>query len=345
MSFETIKWQNGYIKLIDQTKLPEKLAYLKCRDIKSLHHAIKMLKVRGAPAIGIAAALGVYLGVKDFKGNTSGFRKCLKDTVDYIGSSRPTAVNLFWALKRMQRVFEENKDKGIERIKKLLFREAMAIIGEDKLTCRKMATFGAALIENNDSILTHCNAGSLATFDYGTALGVLYKAKEQKKRFRVFLDETRPLLQGSRLTAWELLRHKIDATLICDNMAADVMKRGLVNKVFVGADRITANGDVANKVGTYSVACLARAHKIPFYVVAPISTFDMDLKSGEDIPIEFRKSDELIWIKGIQIAPRDIKTYNPAFDVTPHQFVTAIITDTGIFKPPYEKSLLRLKKL
>ncbi len=345
MSFETIKWQNGYIKLIDQTKLPEKLAYLKCRDIKSLHHAIKMLKVRGAPAIGIAAALGVYLGVKDFKGNTSGFRKCLKDTVDYIGSSRPTAVNLFWALKRMQRVFEENKDKGIERIKKLLFREAMAIIGEDKLTCRKMATFGAALIENNDSILTHCNAGSLATFDYGTALGVLYKAKEQKKRFRVFLDETRPLLQGSRLTAWELLRHKIDATLICDNMAADVMKRGLVNKVFVGADRITANGDVANKVGTYSVACLARAHKIPFYVVAPISTFDMDLKSGEDIPIEFRKSDELIWIKGIQIAPRDIKTYNPAFDVTPHQFVTAIITDIGIFKPPYEKSLLRLKKL
>lgn len=344
MKFETIRWRNNQIELIDQTKLPEKLVYLKCRDIKSLHHAIKMLKVRGAPAIGIAAALGVYLGIKDFKGNTPGFRKHLRKVIDYIGSSRPTAVNLFWALKRMQGVFEENEGKGIEKAKNLLFREAMDIIEEDKITCRRMASFGAALIKDNDSILTHCNAGSLATFDYGTALGILYKAKEQKKRFRVFLDETRPLLQGARLTAWELLMHKIDATLICDNMAADIMKRGLVNKVFVGADRITADGDVANKVGTYSVACLARAHRIPFYVVAPVSTFDMNLKSGEDIPIEFRSPDELIWIKGVQIAPKGIKTYNPAFDVTPHKFVTAIITDMGIFRPPYEKSLLRLKK-
>ncbi len=344
MTLETIRWQNGYIKLIDQTKLPEKLVFLKCRDIKSLHDAIKMLKVRGAPAIGIAAALGVYLGIKNFKGGIAGFEKQLNGVIKYIGSSRPTAVNLFWALRRMKSIFDKNKKYPPEKIKKLLFEETTAIIEEDKITCRRMAFYGASLIKNNDSILTHCNAGSLATFDYGTALGVLYKAMEDKKRFRVFFDETRPLLQGARLTAWELLRHKIDATLICDSMAAVVMRKGLVNKVFVGADRIAANGDAANKIGTYSVACLARLHKIPFYVVAPVSTFDMSLESGAKIPIEFRKPHELIWIKGIQVAPKDIKVYNPAFDVTPNELISAIVTDAGIFRPPYKKSLLKIKK-
>ncbi|MBM3254597.1 MAG: S-methyl-5-thioribose-1-phosphate isomerase [Candidatus Omnitrophica bacterium] len=345
MNLETIRWRNGYIELIDQLELPLRLVYVKCKDVESLHHAIKGLRVRGAPAIGIAAGLGVYLGIKDFKGSPAKFEKRLNKVIGYIGSSRPTAINLFWALDRMYRVFEENKDKGVEKIKRLLFREAMGIIEEDRLACRRMASFGATFIKDNDSILTHCNAGALATFDYGTALGVLYKAREQGKRFRVFFDETRPLLQGARLTAWELLRHKIDATLICDNMAAEVMKKGLVNKVLVGADRIASNGDVANKVGTYSVACLSKTHNIPFYVVAPISTFDMSLKSGEDIPIEFRKPEEIIWIKDIQIAPRDIKVYNPAFDVTPHKLITAMITDIGIFKPPYEKGLLKVKRL
>ncbi|MFH0839045.1 MAG: S-methyl-5-thioribose-1-phosphate isomerase [Candidatus Omnitrophota bacterium] len=345
MPIETIKWEKNYIKLIDQTKLPKKLVWLKCKTIEDLHHALRMLKVRGAPLIGIAAGLGVYLGMQDFKGDTKAFKQKLKEIIKYIGSSRPTAVNLFWALKKMQQVFDGNKKLHIAEIKKALFKEAMKLIEEDKYTCRKMAEFGAGLIKNNDSILTHCNAGALATFDYGTALGVLYKAKEQKKRFRVFLDETRPLLQGARLSAWELLRHNIDATLICDNMAADIMRKGLVNKVIVGADRIASNGDAANKIGTYSLAVLAKAHRIPLYVVAPVSTFDMSLKCGDEIPIEFRNPNELIWIEDVQIAPKDIKVYNPAFDVTPHHLISAIVTERGIFKPPYKKNLQVLKRI
>ena len=343
MPIQTIKWNRNKVKLIDQTELPNRLKYVYCRDVKSIWNAIRALKVRGAPAIGIAGALGVVLGIRESRASHyKEFEIELRKVTGYLAKSRPTAVNLFWALERMERVSCENSNKKIYEIKALLLKEALKIIEEDKEVSRKMAEYGVRLLNNGDTVLTHCNAGGLATADYGTALGVIYKAKEMGKKIKVYADETRPLLQGSRLTAWELMKNGIDVTLICDNMAAEVMKEGRIAHVFVGADRIAANGDTANKIGTYGVALLARAHNIPFYVVAPVSTFDLTLKSGDGIPIEERGRDEIIAIFGTRTAPRNVKVYNPAFDVTPARLITAIVTEKGILRPPYKKSISQM---
>ena len=336
MPVKTIFWDNGNIKLIDQMLLPSKLRYISCRDVNSLWNAIKKLQVRGAPAIGIAGALGIILGIKGSKAKTgAAMAREVKKIAKRLASSRPTAVNLFWALARMEWVADANKNKRVSQIKKLLLKEALNIIDEDKKSCRQMARYGSRLIKNGDTILTHCNAGGLATADYGTALGVLFEAKKQGKRIKVFADETRPLLQGARLTTWELMREGIDTTLICDNMAAGLMAKGLIDKVFVGADRIAANGDTANKIGTYNVAVLAKHHRIPFYVVAPLSTFDFNISTGKDIPIEERDGDEVRTLCEKFTAPKNVKVYNPAFDITPNKLITAIVTENGIFRKPY----------
>ncbi|MBL7170720.1 MAG: S-methyl-5-thioribose-1-phosphate isomerase, partial [Candidatus Omnitrophica bacterium] len=275
MSITTIDWINGRVKLIDQTRLPEKLIYLYLNKVEDLWEAIKNLRVRGAPALGIAASLGVVLGIKDSKARTFNFfYQELKKVTKYLATSRPTAVNLFWALRRMEKVALAHKNKTVLALKGILLNEARDIITEDKRICRAIGRNSAGLIKNGDSILTHCNAGGLATADYGTALACIFTAKKDGKRIRVYADETRPLLQGARLTTWELKHAGIDVVLICDSMAGEVMREGKVNKVIVGADRIAANGDTANKIGTYSVAVLAHAHRIPFYIAAPISTID-----------------------------------------------------------------------
>lgn len=343
MPIPTIEWTEGKVRIIDQTKLPHRLEYSEIKDMQSMRKAISKLKVRGAPAIGVAGAFGVLLGVEEVKAkNYKEFKKALNYALKYLASSRPTARNLFWALERMKNCANENAKKPVHSIKKILLREAFKIMKEDREACRRMASFGAKLVNDGDSILTHCNTGGLATVGYGTALGVLFKAKEEGKRIRVFVDETRPLLQGSRLTTWELLRERIDVTLICDNMAAHLMQKGKITKVFVGADRIARNGDVANKIGTYNLAVLARYHRIPFYVAAPLSTFDFKISSGDGIPIEERNGNEVRRISGKPIAPAKVKVRNPAFDVTPADLVTAIVTDKGIFRPPYLKTLKKL---
>jgi methylthioribose-1-phosphate isomerase len=346
MPLPTIEWEgdiNGRIKLIDQTLLPLELKYVYCEDIKSIWHAIKTLMVRGAPAIGIAGAMGIVLGIKNINtSNINTFLNELKHVKDYLGSSRPTAVNLFWGLARMERVASENKNKPVTEIKDILLKEAIKIQNEDKEICRKIGENGVALIQDGDGVLTHCNAGGLATADYGTALAVMFKAKEQGKRFKVFSDETRPLLQGARLTAWELIHAGIDVTLICDNMAAHVMKLGKIQCVIVGADRIAANGDTANKIGTYGVSILAKEHGIPFYVAAPVSTFDLKIKSGNEIPIEERSPEEVTSGFGKRTAPEGVKVFNPAFDVTPAKNITAIITERGVINNPSTENIQKI---
>lgn len=346
MPLPTIEWEgdiSGRVRLIDQTLLPTELKFVYCEDIKSIWHAIKTLMVRGAPAIGIAAAMGVVLGIKDIHAkNTDAFLKELKQVTTYLGTSRPTAVNLFWGLTRMERVAQENKGKSVQEIKEVLLREALKIQNEDKVICRQIGENGVSLIKDGSGILTHCNAGGLATADYGTALAVLFKAKEQGKRIAVYADETRPLLQGARLTAWELLHAGIDVTLICDNMAAHVMKLGKVQCVIVGADRIAANGDTANKIGTFGVSILAKEHGIPFYVAAPVSTFDLTIKSGDEIPIEERSPEEVTNGFGKKTAPEGIRVFNPAFDVTPAKNITAIITEKGVIQRPSVENIRRL---
>lgn len=343
MPLPTIEWEgdvNGRIRLIDQTLLPTELKFVYCEDLKSIWHAIKTLMVRGAPAIGIAGAMGVVLGVKDIRTeDTETFLKEFTRVTTYLGTSRPTAVNLFWAIARMERVAHENKNKSVQEIKDILLSEAVRIQEEDKAICRQIGENGAALMKDSIGVLTHCNAGGLATADYGTALAVLFKAKEQGKHIRVYADETRPLLQGSRLTAWELMHAGIDVTLICDNMAAHVMKQGKVHCVIVGADRIAANGDTANKIGTYGVSILAKEHEIPFYVAAPVSTFDLSIKSGDDIPIEERSPEEVTNGFGKKTAPEGVKVFNPAFDVTPAGNITAIITEKGVIHRPSHKNI------
>ncbi len=333
MPVKTIAWDKGKIRFIDQTLLPREFKIVRTDDVHRLWKAIKTLEIRGAPAIGIAGALGVVAGIKDSKAENFGqFFRELKKIAGYLGSSRPTAVNLFWALERMEGAAYRHRKDPIARIKNILLKEALKIIEEDKRNCRRMARYGLRLVRKGSRILTHCNAGGLATADYGTALGVLFEAKKQGRAIKVYVDETRPLLQGSRLTTWELMREGIDTTLICDNMAASLMAKGKIDMIFVGADRIAANGDAANKIGTYNLAVLADYHKIPFYVVAPMSTFDFRMKTGKDIPIEERPSDEVRGALGKMIAPRNVKVYNPAFDVTPAGLITAIITEKGIFK-------------
>ena len=342
MSIQTIAWKRNSIKLIDQTKLPGELRYVYINDVRQLFGAIRSMKLRGAPALGAAAALGVFLAAyKSRLKSSNQLNRKLEQVIRYLGRSRPTAVNLFWGLKKMQAVLDKNKDSSIKKLKSALFREAMGIIEQDRIVCRRMARFGSRLIKHGDRILTICNAGKLATIDYGTALGIIYQAKQQRKRFKVFACETRPLLQGARLTTWELKKAGVNTTLICDSMAATLMRQGKITKVLVGADRIARNGDVANKVGTYNLAVLANWHNIPFYVVAPLSTFDPEINTGSDIPIEQRRPEEVthIFFKR-PIAPPQIKVLNPAFDITPHQLITAIVTEKGILHPPYNRNIL-----
>lgn len=343
MSVKTIKWIKGAVRIIDQRKLPARFEYMTCRDVKTLWWAIKRLSVRGAPALGVAGAFGVLLNTNKYKGcDKKKFMALVKKTCLYLAKSRPTAVNLFHALDRMKDVANENKDKTISQIKDSLLKEALKIYEEDRSRCRQMGDHGAQLIKNNQTVMTICNAGALATVDYGTALGVFYSAKARRTKFKVFACETRPLLQGARLTAWELLKNKIDTTLICDSMAATVMREGLIDMIFTGADRIAANGDTANKIGTYCLAVLAKYHKIPFYIVAPSSTFDLSIKKGCQIPIEQRDREEIIRWNNRQVAPKNVKVYNPAFDVTDHRLIKAIITEKGIIPPPFKKNINRV---
>jgi len=343
MKVSAVVWDKKRVKILDQTLLPLKCRYLHCRTSREVWSAIRSLQVRGAPAIGIAAAMGLVLGIEPSRVTST--MKLLEDidrTSKYLATARPTAVNLFWALDRMQSIAWEHRYKSVRHVKNILRRESQNILNADKAMCRKMGDYGAALIRKGDGILTHCNTGALATGGEGTALAVIYRAHSSGKCIRVFADETRPLLQGSRLTAWELLQAKIDVTLICDNMAAHVLNQGLIQKIFVGADRIAANGDVANKIGTYGLALLAKAHKVPFYIVAPSSTFDLGIKTGKEIPIEEREQSEVRSIKGIFTAPPKVKTYNPAFDVTPARLITAIVTDRGILRKPFRSNISRL---
>jgi len=336
-TIQTLHWVGdlaGRLRLIDQTRLPVEFIEIDCRDVPSVWEAIKMLRVRGAPAIGIAAAYGVCLGAqKAADADEPTFFHAIDETVNYLATSRPTAVNLFWALERMKRTAEGLRGRPTAEIAAALLAEAQAIHEEDRRMCRAIGRHGAALLRNGQGVLTHCNAGGLATSDYGTALAVIFAATEAGKTLHVFADETRPLLQGARLTAWELQQRGIDVTLICDNMAAQVMREGRVQAVVVGADRIAANGDTANKIGTYGVALLAAAHQIPFYIAAPSSTFDLSIASGEEIPIEQRDPREVTHGFGRQTAPDGVAVYNPAFDVTPARLIAGIICERGVIQP------------
>lgn len=326
--------------MIDQTRLPLDLVYLETSDISEIWRAIKTLQVRGAPAIGIAAAMGVAAAIQNSTAQTGAeLNSELCKAADFLATARPTAVNLFWALDRMKKVASDNISLPAGKLKEILVREAMSVRDRDAEMCRKIGEFGASLLNNDDTILTHCNAGGLATAEFGSALAPVYVANSSGKRIAVIADETRPLLQGARLTAWELMQAGVDVTLICDNMAGQVMKEGRVKAVLVGADRIAANGDSANKIGTYSVAVLARAHSIPFYVLAPTTTFDLKTPSGDGIPIEERGAEEVTEFSGRRTAPRGIKTYSPAFDVTPAELITAIVCEKGILRPPYLQSI------
>ncbi len=331
----TVEWKNGAIRLLDQSRLPTHVEFIECRDYQTVARAIRDLKVRGAPAIGVTAAMGVALGARSLDTTTyEEFVQAVGDICDHLAASRPTAVNLFWALARMKQKLAGLQGQAIDAIQEALVQESQAILDEDIALCKAMGRHGAALIHTGQTILTHCNAGALATAGYGTALGVIRAAWEQGKQIRVIADETRPVLQGARLTAWELMQDKIPVTLITDNMAGALMRQGSIQVCIVGADRIAANGDVANKIGTYSVAVLARAHDIPFYVAAPYTTIDLNTRSGADIPIEQRQALEVTAIHGSHpIAPEGVAVLNPAFDVTPAHLITGIITERGVFKP------------
>ncbi len=337
---ETIEWENGRLKMIDQTKLPTQLLYIYCDTVEDVWDAIKQLKVRGAPAIGIAAAFGVLVALRDYRAATSDELIAKVDKVaSYLASARPTAVNLAWAVERMRSVAHEMKNHAPEQIIEALTEEALLIHNEDRDLCQKIGQHGMKLIRSGSTVLTHCNAGALATGGIGTALAPVFFAHADGKKVSVIADETRPLLQGARLTAWELMQAGIDVTLICDNMAAQVMKEKKVDLVITGADRIAANGDVANKIGTYGVAVLAKAHGIPFYVAAPSSTFDLSLRTGAEIPIEQRSPDEVTEGLGKRTAPDNVNVYNPAFDVTPARLVAGLITEKGIIRPPYRRNI------
>jgi len=334
----TIRWVGGLdgcCRLIDQTLLPGKLAEIECRSVEQMADAIKRLAVRGAPAIGVAAGFGTVLGIRDSSArDRAGLLADLRRTTEFLARARPTAVNLFWGLQRMASAGERAANLPPAEWKQALLDEAIAIWEEDRRICRELGRHGAPLLADGETALTHCNAGGLATADYGTALAVFFAAREAGKRFAVFADETRPLNQGSRLTAWELQQRNIPVTVICDSMAGQVMKEGRIHKIFVGADRIAANGDTANKIGTYSLSILARHHGVPFYVVAPTSTFDLATADGKGIPIEQRDPSEINRGYSEPNAPAGVAVYNPAFDVTPHEHITGIVTEFGVIERP-----------
>jgi methylthioribose-1-phosphate isomerase len=343
---KTVEWTKDGVRMLDQRLLPAEETYLILRSYDEVAEAIRKMVIRGAPAIGVAAAMGIALGASQSVGTSvADVEDDLEYICDVMGKTRPTAVNLFWAIERMRAAFKRAKSQtnDVEEVKKLLVAEAIAIFDEDIAANRAIGKHGGPLIPDGATVLTHCNAGALATAgDYGTALGVIRGARDAGKKIAVIADETRPFLQGLRLTAWELAKDDIPVTVITDNMAGHVMKSGKVNAVVVGADRIAANGDTANKIGTYMVAVLAREHKIPFYVAAPLTTLDLSLKSGEEIPIEERDEKEVTHIRDYQLAPDGIGVHNPAFDVTPNHLITAIITDKGVALAPYTESLKRL---
>ncbi len=340
----TIAREADAVVMIDQRKLPSEEVYVRCKTAADVARAIKTMVIRGAPAIGVAAAMGIALGMR--KSAATGTQKFAADfykTCEMLAATRPTAVNLFWAIERMKRAFAAAAEAGesVDQIKDRLDREAGRIHDEDVASCRAMGAFGAAVVPDTARILTHCNAGALATAGYGTALGVIRGAVEAGKRVTVLADETRPFLQGARLTAWELVRDGIQTTVITDNMAGAIMSMGQIDMVVVGADRIAANGDTANKIGTYTVAVLAHEHKIPFYVAAPLSTIDLNTPDGRHIPIEERNAKEVTHLGGRQLTPAGALVRNPAFDVTPHHLIAGIITERGILRAPYRESLKR----
>lgn len=342
---QTLEWTERGVRFIDQTKLPTEEKYVTCRTYEEVADVIRNMVVRGAPAIGVAAAMGIALGVKNSKAETTGELKREFDQIcDLIGKTRPTAVNLFWAIRRMQQKFEALRVRPPQQIKQALIDEAQRMHAEDIAINKAMGSHGATLMPASGGVLTHCNAGALATCGYGTALGVIRAAIERGKKIHVYADETRPFLQGSRLTAWELMKDGIATTVISDNMSGAMMRQGKVGAVIVGADRIAANGDVANKIGTYTVAVLAKEHNIPFYVAAPISTVDLATPDGSKIPIEQRNAAEVTHIAGKPITPEGVLVENPAFDVTPAKYVTAIVTEKGIARPPYDQSLAKLAR-
>ncbi|HXM69312.1 MAG TPA: S-methyl-5-thioribose-1-phosphate isomerase [Candidatus Acidoferrum sp.] len=339
----TLEWTEQGVRFIDQTKLPTEEIYLTCGTHEQVADAIRTMVVRGAPAIGVAAALGIALGIRDSKASTVGeLKRELDQICENMGKTRPTAVNLFWAIGRMQEKFEGLRVRPIAQIKHELVEEARRMHAEDIAANQAMGRHGATLMPSEGGVLTHCNAGALATAGYGTALGVIRAAVEAGKKIHVYADETRPFLQGSRLTAWELMKDGIPTTVIADNMAGAMMRQGKIGAIVVGADRIAANGDVANKIGTYTVAVLAKENGIPFYVAAPISTVDMECPDGSKIPIEQRNAREVSHIAGKQMVPDGVSIENPAFDVTPAKYVGAIITERGIARAPYDESLRRL---
>jgi methylthioribose-1-phosphate isomerase len=337
---QTLEWTDQGVRFIDQTKLPTEETYVTCTTHEQVADVIRTMVVRGAPAIGVSAAMGIALGAKNSKAaNVGEFKREFDQICDVIGKTRPTAVNLFWAIRRMQKKFDILHTLSVAEIKQALIEESQRMHAEDIAANQAMGRHGATLMPNEGGVLTHCNAGALATAGYGTALGVIRAAVEQGKKIHVYADETRPFLQGSRLTAWELMKDGIPTTVISDNMAGAMMKQGKIGAIVVGADRVAANGDVANKIGTYTIAILAKEHGIPFYVAAPISTVDLATLDGSKIPIEQRNAREVTHIAGRQMVPNGVSIENPAFDVTPAKYVTAIITERGIARAPYEQSL------
>jgi methylthioribose-1-phosphate isomerase len=339
-ALKTVEWADGIVRMIDQSRLPQEYLIIECVDHHEIADTIRTLKVRGAPAIGVTAALGLALAANcSSASDADELMAELEDAAAEIRSTRPTAVNLFWAIRRIMDKAESVKSLGPDGVRQTVIREAVLMAKEDEETNHRMGLFGAELIKSGDTVLTHCNAGALATVDYGTALGVIRAAVEQGKEVHAYVDETRPVLQGARLTAWELQELGIDPILITDSMAGYFMSQGKIDLAIVGADRIAANGDVANKIGTYSVAVLAKENKVPFYVAAPFSTVDMSIKSGKEIPIEERNPEEVTHIAGHLIAPKGIRVANPAFDVTPSRYISAIITERGVIWPPFEDGL------
>ncbi len=343
MPIRTLEWKKDHLLLLDQTKLPREETYVECSSYQEVARAIRGMVIRGAPAIGVAAAFGMALGVlRSRDHNPSSLIREIHRAARVLLQTRPTAVNLSWSVERMKRVAEESLREGVTGVKESLRREALRIMEEDLQANRELGRQGQILIDDGQSILTHCNAGALATAGYGTALGVVRAAVEAGKRIHVYVDETRPLLQGSRLTVWELMKERIPCTLITDNMAGALMAQGRIHLAIVGADRITGRGDVANKIGTYSVAILCRAHRIPFYVAAPTTTIDLKMKGGKEIPIEQRGSEEVTRVQGSPIAPAGTRVLNPSFDVTPSRYIQGIITEKGIIQRPFKSNLKRI---
>jgi len=337
MAVKTIQWKNDRVIMLDQRLLPHKEVYRVCRDYQEVAQAIREMVIRGAPAIGVAAAMGVALGAARAQVKT--FDRNFERIILTLSKTRPTAVNLFWALERMRKVYTANRSRGVDVVKRLLKDEAQAIYKEDIAANKQLGKFGAQMLRNARHLMTHCNAGALATAGYGTALGVIRALKESGREFDVFVNEARPVLQGARLTAWELKKERIPATLITDSMAGYVMQTGKVDAVVVGCDRVAANGDVANKIGTYTIAVLAKRHGIPFYVAGPTSSIDLNCPSGKEIPIEQRDAKEVSHMFGKALAPKGIKVFNPAFDVTSHDLISAIITEKGVIQPPYQQNI------